>query len=390
MRRRSSRPDIAVAFTTDRVADGGVSSLCQLLPHLSRHALLITQANSPCLVAWRDQGRPLLTIPTRVRAGNTRIVGRLGRLWDLLRFNAAIYRICIIMKPRVVHCNDPLAIQHASFGAIAAGVFVVAHVRDTKRDPSPSDVRRWRLYFSLCNRIICLSNDMVDRWSKAIGGRDLRGRRLADLTSVSYSVVDTLRFVPLDPNRKLALRADMGLPPDAYIILAVGIISAKKGSLALVQDVAPRLRREGSMLILVGDTHADPEMTSLVRDLADRSKGWIVLAGARHDIERWYQVADVCVNNARYEGLARCMLESLACSIPVVSTDVCSADEILTRYNCGEVVVGDDPAAMADAIESYRCDSSRRVGDGARGSQLVRRLCDPSSVARRANRGLPG
>jgi len=50
------------------------------------------------------------------------------------------------------------------------------------------------------------------------------------------------------------------------------------------------------------------------------------------------------------EGLARVMLESLACATPVISFDVCSAKEVLQKNNCGIVVEMDNYNAFCNEI----------------------------------------
>jgi len=72
--------------------------------------------------------------------------------------------------------------------------------------------------------------------------------------------------------------------------------------------------------------------------------------GFANDIEDYYLAFYLIVVLTRKEGLARCMIESLACGTPVVSFDVLSAHEILTANGLGAVVKQGDHSALIESI----------------------------------------
>ncbi|MEM7380597.1 MAG: glycosyltransferase family 4 protein, partial [Bacteroidota bacterium] len=76
----------------------------------------------------------------------------------------------------------------------------------------------------------------------------------------------------------------------------------------------------------------------------------------------------------RREGLARCMIESLACGTPVVSFDVTSAREILEGYDCGVVIPQGRYKEMADAILRLLGDIQRYEVLSENGSKLASEL----------------
>jgi glycosyltransferase involved in cell wall biosynthesis len=75
-------------------------------------------------------------------------------------------------------------------------------------------------------------------------------------------------------------------------------------------------------------------------------------------VEEWYQACDIIVVPTRKEGLARCMIEGLACGTPVVSFDVSSAREILEQHVCGLVVRSGDYPALGGAIQLLATDAA--------------------------------
>ena len=88
---------------------------------------------------------------------------------------------------------------------------------------------------------------------------------------------------------------------------------------------------------------------------------------------------------SRHEGLMRGMIETMAIGRPVVSTDVCSAREMLERVSgrAGIVVPLGRHREMTDAIVHYCTDRAAAEQDGQRGSETARRLFDPAAVVAR-------
>jgi glycosyltransferase involved in cell wall biosynthesis len=86
---------------------------------------------------------------------------------------------------------------------------------------------------------------------------------------------------------------------------------------------------------------------------------------------------------SRNEGLARCMIESLACGTPVVSFDVCSAREILQGHDCGVVVSGGDYDAMVHEIVTLFEAGEVRAELGHRAAEAAKKLFNPPEIISR-------
>ena len=108
----------------------------------------------------------------------------------------------------------------------------------------------------------------------------------------------------------------------------------------------------------------------------------VSFVGYTEGVADWYRALDAVAVPSRNEGLARCMIESLACGTPVVSFDVCSAREILEGRDCGVVVASGNHEALAEALASLASDSEARVRLGARGATVARELFDPTEIVR--------
>src|SRR5262249_36018612 len=134
---------------------------------------------------------------------------------------------------------------------------------------------------------------------------------------------------------------------DCFAIGVVAAFEPRKAQLDFLKEAAPRLRKllPQSRVFFVGDFA--PETNDYARRcLAETEEAGlgeaVTFAGYQSEVNQWYRALDLVVVASRNEGLARCMIESLACGTPVVSFDVCSAREILEEGECGAVVPGGD------------------------------------------------
>ena len=77
------------------------------------------------------------------------------------------------------------------------------------------------------------------------------------------------------------------------------------------------------------------------------------------------------------------VLEYLSRRVPVITTPLPAAEEIVERYHCGLVVPFEDPVAAADAVRGLRNDLARRDGMAGRGYDAVRERYSWGSVEQR-------
>jgi glycosyltransferase involved in cell wall biosynthesis len=68
------------------------------------------------------------------------------------------------------------------------------------------------------------------------------------------------------------------------------------------------------------------------------------------DLARWFNAADLFVLASRSEGCPNVLLESLACGLPIVATDVGGIPEVIRHGRDGLLAPYGDLAAIRDAL----------------------------------------
>jgi glycosyltransferase involved in cell wall biosynthesis len=388
-------PVVFVVAQSGSRANGGVESITQVLEGLrGMRAVVVTQAETEFNRRWREAGARVLVWP----------MPSLGPA-SLLKNNLRMFGLARAEGCRVVHCNDIYALWQTAFGARAAGAAVVFNVRNIK----PVGRRygwRWRLALRLSTRQLLLSKEMREAFARRLGVKESRADIEESRAGVEYiySAVDARRFSPAGDAERAALRERLGVGADCFAVGVVAAFEPRKGQLDLIRHGVARLRRlvPRARVYFVGDFA--PESDEYARrclaaateaglcEALEAGPGEVLTGGAvsfvgyRADVAEWYQALDAVVVASRNEGLARCMIEALACGTPVVSFDVCSAREILEGRGCGLVVASGDYEALAGALASLASDAEGRARMGARGVAAARELFDPSEVAGRYER----
>jgi glycosyltransferase involved in cell wall biosynthesis len=305
-------------------------------------------------------------------------------LASLIRNNLRALRLVRKERCRVVHCNDIHALWQTAFGARAAGASVVFNVRNVKPEGSAYG-RRWQLARRLSTRQLALSEEMCEALARRLRIEESSSAR-ARLGHI-YSAVDARKFSPIDAGPRAALREKLGVEPDCFAVGVVAAFEQRKGQLEFIRESVPGLSRltPRARVYFVGDF--DVETDAYARRCLEevRSAGVeasVSFVGYTEGVAEWYRALDAVAVPSRNEGLARCMIESLACGTPVVSFDVCSAREILEGRDCGLVVASGNHKVMAEALASLASDADARARLGARGAVVARELFDPSEVVR--------
>jgi glycosyltransferase involved in cell wall biosynthesis len=372
------KPLLVAAFQTDARANGGLASLSALLERLEVFApVVITDRESEFTLRWRRAGCEVHVWPDMALGGvRSSAWRRLRRAGRLLAVNRRVRALLRRLGCRVVHCNDIQALLHVAPAARLAGCKVLFSIRSTQ------GVRglRWRLARALSHRVIALSGEMREHLERELTPLSER-LPMASIEAV-YSVVDLERMRPASARERAQARAARGIAEHEFALGLVGVFDARKQQLELLRALAerPGALPEPARLYFIGDF--EPERDDYSRRcqallaspaLAPRVR----TVGYSDDVVGWYHALDAVILPSRHEGLARAMIEGLACGVPVVSFSVCSAREILAQHDAGLVVEQGDFAGLFGACHALCQDDllARRLSKNA--VAIARQLFEP-------------
>jgi len=155
------------------------------------------------------------------------------------------------------------------------------------------------------------------------------------------------RFLNVAPMPEL--RAEFGIPPDAFVIGNIGALVGHKdhfnllNAMRLVCDHSPN-----AWCVIVGEGPLHETLIEKVRslDLQDR----VVLTGFRHDIPELIRMFDMFALSSWEEGICSTLLDVAVSDCPIVATDAGGVREAVLPDETGLIVPIRNPRALADAI----------------------------------------
>jgi teichuronic acid biosynthesis glycosyltransferase TuaC len=218
---------------------------------------------------------------------------------------------------------------------------------------------RWAL--SRAARVTAVA-DYLRRVAIAIG---ISGNRIR----VIPNGVDLASFSPVE---RIEARRACGLPTDRTILLTVAALYGWKGQHLVVEALPTLLRRHPDILyVMVGSPRAEEPsyVPTLRRRVAElKLEHHVRFAGPQPhaSLGQWFNAANISVLATRSEGCPNVLLESLACGVPVVATEVGGVPEVVRAGVDGFLVPYNDVAALGDAL-------GKALGESWDREALVRR-----------------
>lgn len=215
------------------------------------------------------------------------------------------------------------------------------------------------------DRVIAVSRNIVT---------DLAGLGYpVEQVEVVSSGVDTSRFVPVTPAGKAEVVRSLGIDPSTFVVVSVGRLHPMKGFEYLISaihriDPAHRL-----VLYILGDG----EQRGKLERLCAGDRRISMLGNVPHGaVLHWLRAADVFVLPSvdlpgQAEGTPTAVLEAMAVSLPVITTDCGGAAEIVAGDAGCTVVPQRDSEALAKALLNLLHDPDLRRSLGAENWQLA-------------------
>ena len=161
------------------------------------------------------------------------------------------------------------------------------------------------------DRVICVSDKLLTECLKA-------GVPIGNLCEID-NAIDLSSDDSLIATREA--RTHFGIDPEKPVVVAVGRLSKEKAFDILIQSFADLLATGfDATLLIAGD---GPEREALRQQIASlQVEHSVRLLGHVSNPRTVYAAADVFALSSTSEGLPNCLLEAMACGVPVVATTV--------------------------------------------------------------------
>ena len=266
------------------------------------------------------------------------------------------------MHTAVVHTHNPHALIYGAPAARLAGA-VAIHSKHGMNPDLPRRLWLRRLAARFVDAYVAVTPTLKDA---ALASRDCDATRM----HVVPNGIDVQRFSPNSTARR-EVRAELGIPDQAWVVCTVGRLAPEKDQGALVDAMEPLLG-EYRRLVITGD---GPERAMLETKIARLDgRRYVYLTGARPDVERILAASDAFALTSRTEGLPLVVLEAMATGLPVISTAVGGIPDVIEHRATGLLVSSGGRAPLTRQLDWLSMDTSlsQQIGRAAR-YQVVKR-----------------
>lgn len=261
-------------------------------------------------------------------------------------------------RVRVVHTHNPTPLIYAGIAGRAVGAAVIHTKHGEGHLGSRGEKLLRRLASPCAHSFVAVSPATADQ------ARRQRDCLLPWRVKVICNGISLERFAP-DAGARQAIRDQLGIAADAWVVGTVGRCDDNKNQAALVRAMAPLLC-ESCQLVIVGD---GPAMARVRREVAALPRPELVhMLGRRMDAPRILAALDVFALPSLSEGLPLVLVEAMASGLPVISAAVGGIPAVLTPGLTGYLVPPGDERALRDSLTALRDDPehARALGRAAR------------------------
>jgi len=177
-----------------------------------------------------------------------------------------------------------------------------------------------------------------------------------------YGVRRSVDLIPLGIDRPPAnthpSRTEFGLPADAFVLVTVGRLVARKQTTQLVAALANSgVSRAYLLIVGSGPDESAIRDAAAAHGVSDRVR----LLGSLGEVEKYRAIAsaDVFASTSAHEGFGLVFLEAMAMGLPVICYDHGGQTDYLSTGATGHVLRLNDAVAFAGAIRELSASRER-------------------------------
>lgn len=293
-------------------------------------------------------------------------------------------------KPDLIHSHLWTADLVARVAGRLAGVPVISSIHSSLHEAEAwgdgSDVSRWKR----------VAVRKLDQWTARFGSnrmiavseyvRQSASARLKyplDQIALLYNPVDLDDLDSVPRYTGAGLRAELGLAPDAFLLLNVGRISPQKGLLYAIRALPSIIQRHpNTHLVSVGAKTNGEWLATLQAEIAHQGmQNHVHLLGARTDVAALLRQCDIFLFPSIFEGLPLALLEAMAAACVCIASDVGALPEVIEHDITGLLIPPHSPQDISRAVGELLENPGKRASLGQAAEERVRARFSPQEAA---------
>jgi glycosyltransferase involved in cell wall biosynthesis len=287
-----------------------------------------------------------------------------------------------VLQPDIVHANSVRAGLVATVATTGLAIPVLWHVHDTM----PEHPISWaiRVLAAASSRT---SQIAVSHATAATFAGVLWRKSLAAKTKVLHNVISA-HAVPSTKEQRAALRAELGVGGDRFLVGCIGQICPRKNQVEMVEIFAQLLlSRPDTMLLIAGaalfpyNVPYEDKLKHRIQELGIGAN--VLLLGSRSDVPRILETIDLLVLPSHNEPFPMIILEAMGASLPVVAFAVDGVPELIADGRTGWLVPAGDAIQMARKILWAERNPEQRARLGAAAHESILHEHSPDLYADR-------
>jgi glycosyltransferase involved in cell wall biosynthesis len=316
--------------------------------------------------------RPGDDLRSELNTSEVRLHELVGKRKLELTIGKNIARIIDDCEIDIVHCTLQNALLYGMMGAFFAKrrPAIVSVIHTTSNVDAKHELADWLVYRPLlkrCSQIWFVSDNQARRWIKKMPF-------IADHYHVIHNGVDIDEFRP-GPfvTAGQELRASLNISGDANVICSVAGFRPEKLHTVLIDAVRIVLSKGVSCyLLLAGEGALKNTLQKKVSDLDLENN--VLFLGALPDVRNLLAASNCKALVSAAETLSMAMLEAMAMQVPVITTEVGGASEVIEDGISGYLIPPGDAIILAEKIIEILNGDERRLKLG---------VCARESVVKR-------
>ncbi|HET6823523.1 MAG TPA: glycosyltransferase [Anaerolineales bacterium] len=222
----------------------------------------------------------------------------------------------------------------------------------------------WFTLRHFCDRVIAVSEE-ARQYHVTISGAP-NGQ-----VKTIYNGIDLTTFSNMDlAQERRQIRAELGIPPEADVLVTVAVLRPPKGIQFLIRAMPAILASHSKAyyLIVGSGSHRDALVEEVSRAGVNER---VIFAGMRKDVPRLLAASDIFVLPTLTEALPTVLAEAMAARLPIIASRVGGIPEMIAEGQNGILIEPEDQESLSRVCIRLLKHQEERAAMGAEGWMIV-------------------